>query len=102
MIWIAKRIAVALLLVWAVATIVFLAIQLVPGDPAELLLSQGGVAPDPAIVDELRAQLGLNRPVLDAVPEQHVGPAARRSRRIAHRWKPGRARSRSACRARWS
>ena len=65
MIWIAKRIAVALLLVWIVATIVFLAIQMVPGDPAEMLLSQGGVAPDPAIVDELRTQLGLNRPVFE-------------------------------------
>ena len=62
MIWIAKRIAVALVLVWIVATIVFLAIQMVPGDPAEMLLSQGGVAPDPAIVEELRTQLGLDRP----------------------------------------
>ncbi len=65
MIWIAKRIAVALILVWIVATIVFLAIQMVPGDPAEMLLSQGGVAPDPAIVEELRTQLGLDRPILE-------------------------------------
>ena len=35
------RIGVSLVLVWIVATIVFLAIRLVPGDPAEL--SQGGV-----------------------------------------------------------
>ena len=53
------------MLVWLVATIVFLAIYLVPGDPAELLLSQGGAAPDPAIVEDLRDQLGLNRPVLE-------------------------------------
>jgi len=63
MAWLARRIGIAILLVWAVATIVFLAIRLVPGDPAELLLSQGGVAPDPAIVAELRDQLGLDRPV---------------------------------------
>ena len=37
---------------------------MVPGDPAELLLSQGGSAPDAAIVEELREQLGLNRPLL--------------------------------------
>ena len=37
-------------LVWIVTTVVFLAIQMVPGDPAEMLLSQGGVAPDRAIV----------------------------------------------------
>jgi peptide/nickel transport system permease protein len=58
------RIAVALGLIWAVVTLVFLIIHLVPGDPAELLLSQGGVAPDPAAVVELREKLGLDRPIL--------------------------------------
>jgi ABC-type dipeptide/oligopeptide/nickel transport system permease component len=57
------RIAVALGLIWAVATIVFLVIHLVPGDPAELLLSQGGVAADPAAVAELRDKLGLSQPI---------------------------------------
>jgi peptide/nickel transport system permease protein len=56
------RIAVALWLIWAVATLVFLVIHLVPGDPAELLLAQGGVAPDPAAVAELREKLGLDQP----------------------------------------
>jgi peptide/nickel transport system permease protein len=63
--WFAKRLGISVLLVWIVASIVFLAIHLVPGDPAELLLSQGGAAPDPAIVEDLRDQLGLNRPVLE-------------------------------------
>ena len=62
--WYLRRIAAALVLVWVVASIVFLAIRLVPGDPAELLLSQGGVAPDPAAVAELHNQLGLDRPLL--------------------------------------
>jgi len=65
MAWVARRVGVALLLVWVVASIVFLAIHLVPGDPAELLLSQGGTAPDPATVEQLREQLGLGRPLLD-------------------------------------
>jgi peptide/nickel transport system permease protein len=64
MIWILKRVGVALLLVWIVASIVFLAIHLVPGDPAELLLSQGGTSPDPSAVAELRDQLGLDRPLM--------------------------------------
>jgi peptide/nickel transport system permease protein len=64
MIWLLRRIAISIGLVWVVATIVFLAIHLVPGDPAELLLSQGGVAPDPAAIAELRTQLGLDRPIL--------------------------------------
>jgi peptide/nickel transport system permease protein len=58
------RIAVALGLIWAVVTLVFLIIHFVPGDPAELLLSQGGVAPDPIAVAELREKLGLNQPIL--------------------------------------
>src|SRR4029453_18652558 len=58
------RIAVALGLIWAVVTLVFLIIHFVPGDPAELLLSQGGVAPDPAAVAELRTKLGLDQPIL--------------------------------------
>lgn len=62
--WLLKRIGTALILIWIVATIVFLAIRLVPGDPAELLLSQGGVAPDPAAVAELHEQLGLDRPFI--------------------------------------
>ena len=37
-----RRVGVSLVLVWIVASIVFLAIHLVPGDPAELLLSAGG------------------------------------------------------------
>ena len=66
------RIAVALGLIWAVVTLVFLVIHLIPGDPAELLLSQGGVAPDPAAVVELREKLGLDRPIL-AQYVAHVG-----------------------------
>ena len=62
--WFVRRILASLVLVWVVASIVFLAIRLVPGDPAELLLSQGGVAPDPAAVAELHNQLGLDRPLL--------------------------------------
>ncbi|MCW3475389.1 ABC transporter permease [Limobrevibacterium gyesilva] len=59
-----RRIGVSIVLVWVVATVVFMAIHLVPGDPAELLLSQGGAAPDPGVVADLRTQLGLDRPLL--------------------------------------
>ena len=59
-----RRLGIALALIWLVATLVFLVIHLIPGDPAELLLSQGGVAPDPGAVAELRSKLGLDRPLL--------------------------------------
>jgi len=62
--WLLRRLFTSVLLIWVVASIVFLAIRLVPGDPAELLLSQGGMAPDPAAVAELDAQLGLDQPLL--------------------------------------
>ncbi len=62
--WLARRLVLAVVLVWVVATLVFLAIRFVPGDPAEMLLSQGGVSPDAGAVQELRDQLGLDRPVL--------------------------------------
>jgi len=64
MIFIASRLARTLFLAWLVATIVFLVLHLVPGDPAELLLSSGGAMPDPTAVAELRARLGLDRPIL--------------------------------------
>jgi peptide/nickel transport system permease protein len=64
MLWLAKRVATSILLVWVVATVVFLTLHMVPGDPAELLLSTGGTAPDPFAVAELRERLGLDRPIL--------------------------------------
>ena len=62
--WALRRAATLLVQVWIVATVVFLALHVVPGDPAELLLSGSGTAPDPAAVDELRSKLGLDQPLL--------------------------------------
>ena len=45
---------------WGIATIVFVLMFIVPGDPARLLLGQHG---DPAVVKRIRAELGLDRPV---------------------------------------
>lgn len=64
MIWVLKRIGLSILLVWIVASVVFLAIHFVPGDPAELLLSSGGLAPDPEAVKALRQRLGLDQPII--------------------------------------
>lgn len=63
MTYLAGRLGLTVVLAWAVATIVFLTLHLVPGDPAELLLSTGGAAPDPAAIAELRTRLGLDRPL---------------------------------------
>jgi peptide/nickel transport system permease protein len=62
--WLLRRVGVSALLIWVVASVVFLAIRLVPGDPVNLLLSHGGVAPNPVAAAALREQLGLDRPAL--------------------------------------
>lgn len=62
--WLGRRFFLTLAMAWVVATIVFLALHMVPGDPAELLLSTSGAMPDPATVQELREKLGLDRPIL--------------------------------------
>ena len=63
--WFLRRGATCLVLAWAVSLIVFMTLHIVPGDPAELLLSTGGIAADPVAVKELRIKLGLERPLLE-------------------------------------
>lgn len=63
----------ALFLVWVVVTIVFLLLHLIPGDPAELLLSSGSVAADPAAVAALREQMGLNAPLWQQYVDHMAG-----------------------------
>jgi peptide/nickel transport system permease protein len=60
-----RRLAIALGLVWVIITLVFLIIHLIPGDPVEMLLSQGGAPADPALIEEMREQMGLNRPLAE-------------------------------------
>ncbi len=56
-----RRLLSTLVVLWAVVTLTFFAIRLLPGDPATVLVSQaGGSAQDIAAV---RQQLGLNDPL---------------------------------------
>ena len=61
----AKRLLSAVVIMWAVATVVFLAMRLVPADPAEVVL--GDQASQEAL-DAFRARTGLDRPL----PVQYV------------------------------
>jgi peptide/nickel transport system permease protein len=56
-----RRLLAALPTVLAVATLVFLLVHLIPGDPVEMMLGEGA---QPADVAALRAELGLDRPLL--------------------------------------
>jgi ABC-type dipeptide/oligopeptide/nickel transport system permease component len=57
---IVRRLASVALLLWGAATIVFLLIRLIPGDPAAAMLGEGAA---PGDVAALRHDLGLDRPL---------------------------------------
>jgi peptide/nickel transport system permease protein len=59
---IAYRMAAAVPVLLGVSVVVFLVLYLVPGDPAELLLVGTGAGPER--VEEVRQQLGLDRPLV--------------------------------------
>ena len=56
------RVIGALSSIWLAVTLTFFAIQLVPGDPVQAALSQSTATQD--VLEQRRAQLGLDRPVL--------------------------------------
>ena len=56
----AKRLLYTIPVVWLVVSLVFLLIHLIPGDPVEQML---GERAQPAELDQLRAQLGLDQPL---------------------------------------
>lgn len=62
--YIIRRCLAAALMVLVVCSIVFIALYLVPGDPAVILLSAGGVIPPESAVEALRVELGLDRPII--------------------------------------
>lgn len=57
-----RRLAVAILLIAAVGILGQLAIHLIPGDPAYLILGSE-TTPDPAVLAKVRQDLGLDRPL---------------------------------------
>ena len=60
---IARRLAAGVALLFVVATVIFVALHLVPGDPARTILTGTGAVPSEEAVANLREQLGLNLPL---------------------------------------
>jgi ABC-type dipeptide/oligopeptide/nickel transport system permease component len=58
--YVTRRVLLTLPVLLGVATLVFSLIHLVPGDPAEVMLGEGAAPQD---VADLRAKLGLDRPL---------------------------------------
>ena len=59
--FILRRLLTTIIVVFGITFIVFMIIQMVPGDPARVVL---GVAASPENVEALRERLGLNEPIL--------------------------------------
>ncbi|PKO22748.1 MAG: hypothetical protein CVU38_07915 [Chloroflexi bacterium HGW-Chloroflexi-1] len=62
-----RRLLIAALTLLGVATVVFVLVHLLPGDPAETLLARSGAPPE--AVKALRIELGLDHPL----PVQYAG-----------------------------
>ena len=60
--YIGRRLLGAIPVLWGVATLIFVIMRLLPGDPAVLMLSEGGGSVE--AISELRAELGLDDPLL--------------------------------------
>jgi glutathione transport system permease protein len=56
-----RRLGFALITLWAVLTLVFFIVRIVPGDPAQVIL---GDQADAQAIAAMRTRLGLDRPVL--------------------------------------
>lgn len=60
--WLARRLALAVLVVFGAVTVAFAALQLAPGDPVHAII--GTLAPSRELVGQVRADLGLDQPVV--------------------------------------
>jgi ABC-type dipeptide/oligopeptide/nickel transport system permease component len=58
--FIARRLLLAILVIWGVVTIIFVIVRLVPGDPAALLLGSDAT---PEQIENARRELGLDQPI---------------------------------------
>jgi peptide/nickel transport system permease protein len=62
--WLATRLAGLVFVLWAAATVTFFVIRLIPGDPAQAILGGPGSQAGPAALAHVRAEYGLNAPLI--------------------------------------
>lgn len=62
--WAGLRLAGVAAVLWAVATLTFFAIRMIPGDPAQAILGGPGSQASAAALAHVRAQYGLDQPLL--------------------------------------
>jgi peptide/nickel transport system permease protein len=59
-----RRIAGSVFVLWAAVTLTFFVLRLTPGDPVTAILGGAGSSPSPETVAAVRAEYGLDQPVL--------------------------------------
>ena len=57
--YIVRRMISLLIILWLVSFLTFFLLQVIPGDPAQLIL---GIEASPEALDSIRAHLGLDKP----------------------------------------
>lgn len=62
--WLARRVGAAATLLWIVATVIFIAIRMIPGDPAEAIMGGPGSQASAEALEAAREQYHLNEPLL--------------------------------------
>jgi peptide/nickel transport system permease protein len=62
--WIVSRVLGGAFVLWAVATLIFFGVRLIPGDPAAAILGGPGSQASPEALEKVRQDYGLDRPLL--------------------------------------
>ncbi|MCW2132586.1 ABC transporter permease [Arthrobacter sp. VKM Ac-2550] len=62
--WLLAKVVGAVFVLWAVATLIFFGIRLIPGDPAEAILGGPGSQASPEALEQVRRDYGLDQPLL--------------------------------------
>ncbi|MCU1546979.1 MAG: transporter permease [Homoserinimonas sp.] len=62
--WVVSRIAGGAFVLWAVATLIFFALRMIPGDPAEAILGGPGSQASAEALAQVRRDYGLDQPVI--------------------------------------
>lgn len=66
--WLGRRLLGAVVVLWLVATAIFIGVRLIPGDPAEAIMGGPGSQASAEALDAARAQYGLDR----SLPVQYL------------------------------
>ncbi|TQL47765.1 peptide/nickel transport system permease protein [Homoserinimonas aerilata] len=62
--WLLARVGGGVFVLWAVATLIFFGLRMIPGDPAQALLGGPGSNASQEALDQVRRDYGLDQPVM--------------------------------------